>query len=124
MSSDDDEDAPQWRTTDTSHLVSIPSGGVLNSEESTDRTISVVPNSIVLRGGEVVNQEMMDRDRGTCKPEVIKRVDAAGIDNRKFLQVILGGKAYTALQDGGAMVSLIRVDIARRYESRIVPSNN
>lgn len=79
VSSEDDKYAPKWRMTDISRLADIPIGGVPTSVIAKDRAILVVPSSMVLGEGEVVKQEVVDRDRGTS---------AAEIDNRNFLQVI------------------------------------
>ena len=46
-------------------------------------------------------------------------VEAASLDNRNFIRVIIGGEAYLALLDPGATVSLVGPKILEKYRDRL-----
>ena len=46
-------------------------------------------------------------------------VEAAAMDNRNFMEVIIGGETYVALLDPGATISLVRPRLAKRFEQRL-----
>ena len=48
-----------------------------------------------------------------------KMVEAASLDNRNFIRVIIGGEAYLALLDLGATVSLVGPKILNKYRDRL-----
>ena len=58
---------------------------------------------------------------GTTK-EVVgtdEMVEAASLDNRNFIRIIIGGEAYLDLLDPGATVSLVGPKIIKKYRDRL-----
>ena len=50
------------------------------------------------------------------------QVAEMSVENRPFLEIILGGESYCALLDSGAMVSLAGPRVIARYENRLKQS--
>ena len=49
-------------------------------------------------------------------------VEAAALDNRNFIRVIVGGEPYLALLNPGATISLVGTRILNKYRDRLQES--
>ena len=93
------------------HLLQPNGEGVLGSGRGNNE----------LSVGENASQEIGVKLRGWVVVE--DDVEAAALDNRNFIRVMVGDESYLALLDPGATISVVGSRILNKYRSRLQESS-